>query len=405
MAELPTGRVLVAVSGGPDSTALLIALHEAGRDLVAAHYDHALREGSDDVARQVAELCERLNVRLITERRTEPLPRGSLQAAARALRYAFFDRARVEAGADVVAIAHTADDLVEGAVLHLLRGCGLAGLRGMPARRGHYVRPWLNVWRSDVREFLEERRITAYEDPANADTRFARVRARQLILPELERDRPGIVRKLHAAALTAARMQEAAEQAPTAVEVLKRLYADAGGRQPGLSRRHLEAMLNLMRPGPGGRGVDLPGGLRFRIVGGLMQVVPSRRPAPEAARLEVRSCEGEACGDRQAAHLRAGLRLHVGFRRPGLRMRPLGGRGTRKVQDIFVDARVPREERDGWPLVFAEDRLAWIPGIAVDSDLVSPPGAGGLHVAITPMPVASAPRIVRLETPKALEEI
>ena len=405
MAELPTGRVLVAVSGGPDSTALLIALHEAGRDLVAAHYDHALREGSDDAAGQVAELCERLNVRLITERRTEPLPRGSLQAAARALRYAFFDRARVEAGADVVAIAHTADDLVEGAVLHLLRGCGLAGLRGMPARRGHYVRPWLNVWRSDVREFLEERRITAYEDPANADTRFARVRARQLILPELERDRPGIVRKLHAAALTAARMQEAAEQAPTAVEVLKRLYADAGGRQPGLSRRHLEAMLKLMRPGPGGRGVDLPGGLRFRIVGGLMQVVPSRRPAPEAARLEVRSCEGEACGDRQAAHLRAGLRLHVGFRRPGLRMRPLGGRGTRKVQDIFVDARVPREERDGWPLVFAEDRLAWIPGIAVDSDLVSPPGAGGLHVAITPMPVASAPRIVRLETPKALEEI
>jgi len=405
MAELPTGRVLVAVSGGPDSTALLIALHEAGRDLVAAHYDHALREGSDDVARQVAELCERLNVRLITERRTEPLPRGSLQAAARALRYAFFDRARVEAGADVVAIAHTADDLVEGAVLHLLRGCGLAGLRGMPARRGHYVRPWLNVWRSDVREFLEERRITAYEDPANADTRFARVRARQLILPELERDRPGIVRKLHAAALTAARMQEAAEQAPTAVEVLKRLYADAGGRQPGLSRRHLEAMLNLMRPGPGGRGVDLPGGLRFRIVGGLMQVVPSRRPAPEAARLEVRSCEGEACGDRQAAHLRAGLRLHVGFRRPGLRMRPLGGRGTRKVQDIFVDARVPREERDIWPLVFAEDRLAWIPGIAVDSDLVSPPGEGGLHVAIMPMPVASAPRIVRLETPKALEEI
>src|SRR5256885_15147764 len=149
--SLPEGRVLAAVSGGPDSTALLIALHEAGRDLVAAHYDHALREGSDDVARQVAELCERLNVRLITERRTEPLPRGSLQAAARALRYAFFDRARVEAGADVVAIAHTADDLVEGAVLHLLRGRGLAGLRGMPPPRGHYVRPWVNAWRRGVR--------------------------------------------------------------------------------------------------------------------------------------------------------------------------------------------------------------------------------------------------------------
>src|SRR5207237_4345557 len=212
MAELPTGRVLVAVSGGPDSNALLIALQEAGRDLVAAHYDHALREGSDDVARQVAELCERLNVRLITERRTEPLPRGSLQAAARALRYSFFDRARVEAGADIVAIAHTADDLVEGVVLHLLRGCGLAGMRGMPARRGHYVRPWLNVWRTEVRAFLQQRGVVAHEDPSNLNTRFARVRVRTQILPALERDRPGISKKIHAAALAAARWQEAGEQ-------------------------------------------------------------------------------------------------------------------------------------------------------------------------------------------------
>jgi len=420
MAELPTGRVLVAVSGGPDSTALLIALHEAGHDLVAAHYDHGLREGSDEVARQVAAMCARLCVPLITERRTEPVPKGSLQAAARALRYSFLDRARIEGAADIVAIAHTADDLVEGVVLHLLRGCGLAGMRGMPARRGHYVRPWLNVWRTEVRAFLQQRGVVAHEDPSNLNTRFARVRVRTRILPALERDRPGISKQIHGAAMAAARYQEAAEQAAAgpvtrerlrnmpghaAAEALKLLYTAAGGSQPGLSRTHLDAMRSLAGPGQGGRGVDLPGGLRFRIVGDLMQVVPSRRAARETARLEVQSCDGEACSDQEAAHLRAGLRLHVGFRRPGLRMRPLGGRGTRKVQDIFVDARVPREERDGWPLVFAGDKLAWIPGIAVDSDLVSPPGEGGLHVAIKPMPVALGPRIVRLETPKALEEI
>lgn len=388
-----SARILVAVSGGPDSTALLIALHEASYDLVAAHYDHALREGSEAAARQVADLCTRLSVPLISERRTEPLPRGSLQAAARTLRYAFLERARTQAGAEAVALAHTADDVVEGVALHLLRGCGLSGLRGMPARRGRYVRPMLGIWRDEVREFLARRGIVAYEDPANADPRFARVRARLQLLPDMERARPGITRRLHAVALNAARLQAEAEGMPSAVETIKRLYAQAGGVQPGLSRRHIEAMLELRGEGRGGRGVDLPGGLRFRIVGGHMQVVPSH-PSRQAPSLQVGSCAG--CADGGAAHLRAGLHLSVGYRRPGLRMRPLGGRGTRKLQDIFVDAHVPREDRDSWPLVFAGDRLAWVPGVAVDADLAATPGEPALHVAITPMPVSPPSKVVRL---------
>jgi tRNA(Ile)-lysidine synthase len=391
------GRVLVAVSGGPDSTALLVALHEAGRDIVAAHYDHALRDGSDVPARMVAELCEKLGIPLISERRMEPIPRGSLQAAARKLRYSFLDRAREKAGADVVALAHTADDLVEGVVLHLMRGCGLAGFRGMPARRGRFARPMLDVWRKDVRDFLRERGVVAYEDPANSEARFARVRVRGEILPAFERGRPGITRRFHAAALAAARLQDQAESMPTEIETLKRLYAEAGGPQPGLSRRHLEAMLELTEPGRGGRGVDLPGGLRFRIVGGHMEVVPSRPVMARPPRLEVKRCAG--CDDSRAAHLHAGLKLHVGFRRPGLRMRPVGGRGTRKLQDIFVDARVPREDRDAWPLVFAGERLAWVPGVAVASELAAGEGEECLHIAITPMPVLPAQNVVRLKAP------
>jgi tRNA(Ile)-lysidine synthetase-like protein len=401
--NVPAGRIVVAVSGGPDSTALLLALHDAGRDVVAAHYDHALREGSDDVARLVAELCAGLEVPLITERRSEPLPKGSLQAAARELRYAFLERSRAEAGADWVVTAHTADDLVEGTVLHLLRGCGIAGLRGMPARRDRYVRPMLHVWRKDVSQFLEERRIVAHHDPSNLDERFARVRVRRQVLPALERDRPGIGRRFHAAALAAARLQEAAERAGVRVEVLKRLYADAGGRSPGLSRSHLEAMAKLTQGGRGGRGVDLPGGLRFRIVGELMQIVPSQHQSPAAVRLAVCICSG--CDDGGAVHLRQGFDLRLGHRRPGLRMRPLGGRGSRKLQDIFVDARVPREDRDAWPLVFAGDgageRLAWVPGVAVDAELVSPRGAPGQHVTLTPMPALPPRKVVRLETPFA----
>ncbi len=397
--NLPAGRLLVAVSGGPDSTALLLALHEAGRDVVAAHYDHALREGSEAVARQVADLCDRLGVRLIAERRVEPMPKGSLQAGARTLRYAFLDRARSESGAVWVALAHTADDLVEGVVLHLLRGCGLAGFRGMPARRGRCVRPMLNVWRTEVRELLDDRGIVPHEDPANQDARFARVRARLQILPALERDRPGISRRFHGAALAAARLQEIAENTPTEVETLKRMYTDAGGRQPGLSRRHLEAMLKLAGPGRGGRGLDLPGGLRFRIVGGRMQIGRSQPRTQSSPRLEARSCAG--CEEGDAVHLRAGIQLRLGYRRPGLRLRPAGGRGTRKLQDIFVDARVPREDRDSFPLVFAGEKLAWVPGHAVDAELVAPKGVPGQHVALTPMPGLGAQKVVRLESPTA----
>src|SRR4029079_7631936 len=135
-------RVLVAVSGGPDSTALLLALHEGRHDVVAAHYDHALQPASAEAPAHAAHLCSRLGVELVTERRHVAMPRGSVQAGARTLRYEFLERARARSGAGLVALGHTPDAVVEGAVLHLMRGCGLAGLRGMPARRGVFVRPF-----------------------------------------------------------------------------------------------------------------------------------------------------------------------------------------------------------------------------------------------------------------------
>src|SRR5712692_9489522 len=333
-------RALVAVSGGPDSTALLLALVEEGHKVAAAHYDHALQPGSGRVAEHVRGFCKRLGVEVLIERRESPLPRGSVQAGARTLRYDFLERARVQAGAEVVAIAHTADDVVEGVVLHLLRGCGLAGMRGMPARRGVFVRPLLSVWRSEVADYLRRRGVEALHDPANSNDAYARVRVRRDILPALERDRPGIVRRFHRASIRAAALQKsisgiagstlgagatranvAGAPEPVAAEMMRQLYARAGGAQPSLSRAHLASMLRLAQAGPGGRGVDLPGGLRFRIVGQAMQIVApdsDHRPAP---RLEVSACDG--CGDIGAAHLRPGLELHLGHRTPGLTMRPL----------------------------------------------------------------------------------
>jgi tRNA(Ile)-lysidine synthetase-like protein len=288
----------------------------------------------------------------------------------------------------------------------------------MPANRGAYVRPMLTVWRRDVVEFLEQRGITAYSDPANADLHHARARVRHEILPGLERDCPGIGRRFYAVTRRASAMQESIERQarallaagmppapkvaqmpePLAVELMKALYSRAGGAQPALSRAHLASMLDLVRGGRGGRGVDLPRGLRFRIVGNYMEVVA---PVSTSARttLDIKSCAG--CDDSNAAHLRPGLQVHVAFRRPGLRMRPAGGRGSRKLQDILVDARVPREDRDSWPLVFAGERLAWVPGVALDADLASVSGEPAMHVAISPMPDRWTKKVARLETPNS----
>ncbi len=393
--EPPVGaRPLVAVSGGPDSVALMLWLAER-REVVACHFDHGLRPEGPEEAGWVAEFCAQLGVRLIQGRRDGPLPPGSRQAAARQLRYEFFERALAESGCDLVCLAHTADDVVEGVVLHLLRGSGLAGLRGMPRRRGPYYRPLLDVWRCQVEAFLAGRGVRPLRDPSNLDLRFERVRVRLDLLPRLEKDRPGLLRRLHRVATAAARLQDRIEaeaaalledgaasrarlrSAPRAVrlEAYRQLY----GRLPALSRRQLLAMDRLALEGETGASLDLPGRLHFRVERDRVSVGP-KLVSPLDPAFSLRWCMG--CQEPGAVHLRTAQALAVGYRRPGLRMRPLGAPGSRKLQDLLVDAGVPRHLRDHLPLLFAGDRLAWVPGVALEAELAADPGQAGWHVRL-----------------------
>lgn len=227
--------MLVAVSGGADSVALLRGLHALrepgpGR-LVAAHFNHGLRgEDSDADERFVSGLCQSLTIECQSGRPSLPLQTAGegVEAAARDARYRFLTTTAEELGARYVATAHTADDQAETILHHVLRGTGLSGVAGMRAARVlspavTLVRPMLETRRGDVLTYLAELDQPFREDASNADLQFTRNRIRRELLPLLARD-----------------------YSPTVVESLVRLgklAADARDVLDGLSERIVERSL------------------------------------------------------------------------------------------------------------------------------------------------------------------
>lgn len=195
---LPDRPVLVGVSGGPDSLCLLHALRTLGYPLLVAHLDHGLRPESGREAQIVAEFTRQLSVDFFCEKvdvagyaNDQGL---SVEEAARMWRYRFLFRVAETQGAQAVAVGHTADDQVETVMMHLLRGSGLAGLRGMAYRslpnawssQTPLVRPLLGVWREEIMEYLEQHRLHPNLDASNQDIRFYRNRLRHELIPYLE---------------------------------------------------------------------------------------------------------------------------------------------------------------------------------------------------------------------------
>ncbi|HWK89351.1 MAG TPA: tRNA lysidine(34) synthetase TilS, partial [Longimicrobium sp.] len=187
-------HVLVAVSGGCDSVALLHLLRFAAGDggprVTAVHFDHAMRPGSEGDARWVAGLCGAWGVPLVAAR-AEAAPRT--EAEAREARYAFLLRAKAEAGATHLATAHHADDQAETVLFRVLRGTGIAGLAGIPAadERG-VVRPLLPFWRAEIRRYARAHGLRWRTDPTNRLLDLARNRIRHDLLPLLRTFNPAI---------------------------------------------------------------------------------------------------------------------------------------------------------------------------------------------------------------------
>lgn len=216
------GRYLVALSGGADSVALLLILHELGYQVEAAHCNFHLRgEESDRDEQFVISLCEGRGVALhrahFDTREYASLHHVSIEMAARELRYRYFEQLRQDLRMDGICVAHHRDDSVETVLMNLVRGTGLRGLQGIRPKNGYILRPLLCLSRQDIEQFLKERQQSYVTDSTNLEADVVRNKIRLNVIPQLLAINPAAT----------AHIQQAAEHVADALEV----YDDAVARQ------------------------------------------------------------------------------------------------------------------------------------------------------------------------------
>jgi tRNA(Ile)-lysidine synthase len=381
---LPAGTpVLVLLSGGGDSVCLLdVALRLEAR-ASALHVNYGLRPGAEEDEAFVRDLCSRLEVPLHVERLELP-DGGNLQERARDARYALADSLAV----GDYAAAHTASDQAETVLYRLAVSPGSRALLGMEPRRGRLVRPLLGVTRSEVRDYLRARGLEWREDPSNADRRFARARVRHDLLEALRTVGPAAERTI---AETARQLREEAEVLDAAVaETIEELgggpavsLASLREKPPALRRLVLRRLAGD-RPVPesildlddrGTKTLDLGGGLRAIAEYGTLRFTRAREEAvpdpveltvPGHARFGDWEVEARLGGAGEVSVSGLGPILTVRAWREGDRMRPAGLGGTKTLQDLFTDRKVPRALRRTLPVVESEGEIVWVAGVAVD---------------------------------------
>ncbi len=404
--------VLAGISGGADSTALLLSLHEARArgeiaGLCAAHLHHGIRGASADGDMAFcAELCVRLGIPLQTGRADVPAyargKRMTLEEAARELRYAFLRRAMAESGADCIAVAHQREDQAETLLMHLIRGSGLDGLTGMRMRSGEIVRPMLGVSRAEIEAYLGERGQDWREDETNAAMDAARNRVRHELIPMIARVNPRatetICRTASLLAEDAAYLADQAEDAerriargdgldraglcalppPLSKRILRRrIYAACGN----VTNADIRRVLALSGAQTGTR-IELFGGRAAWVDREILRIGAYPEHAPYCTPFLL---EGETvypggsvlAGMVDSFHKPAGggeayldaeklpEGLVVRTRRDGDRFFPLGAPGSRLLSDWMMDKKIPLAERDAVPLLCAGGEAYYVAGYTV----------------------------------------
>lgn len=415
--RLPRGaRVLVGISGGGDSVALLRLLLDVAGDyplqLHAAHLDHGLRPESSADARWVEELCTVWQVPLTVERvdvAALAQTRGcGLEEAGRLARREMLQRLAQGHGCDVIALGHQRGDQAETVLHRLLRGTSMSGLAAMRPRQGRFIRPLLAWSRQELEDYLTACGQPYLQDASNLDPAFTRNRLRHQVLPLLGQFNPRLEEHLAALAQRSAEEEDYWQlQVAAAMEalrlpdrdelrldraglaklhpalgrrVLRSALGEVRGALSGLDAGHLQDLLALVASGSAQAELHLPqcwAGVRFDAL--VLRKSPPKRPS--LPRVEVagpgdyllpdgRSLRFEIIaaplGESQTAVeydlAEVGFPLLIRGFEPGDRIRLEGLGGRKKLKELFSEARVEQELRSNWPLLVGKE-LLWVVGL------------------------------------------
>ena len=427
----PDSHVLAAVSGGADSTALLLLLAEClenGRieKLTAAHFNHGLRgKNADSDERFCRELCKRYAIpffsgsgdvlSLAKERK------DGIESAARTMRYAYLRRIMAETGADCIATAHHADDQAETVLQHLLRGTGPKGLCGMSPRTGDIARPLLHWSRKEILDYLADRNQTYRQDETNLDRTYSRNRVRLEVIPVLEELQPKLTDHLCSLAED---MRTDEEFFLPAVTGLIRDSETAGGYDrnvlagspEAIRKRALVRLLNgefsydicrndverleWLLHAPSGRRVTLHSGLEAWNDGGIMRIGKTAVRPGRTVDLDP-GCAVETDGWLIRAEYADGFEkplsdmeafisvdadrvpdLKARDKRDGDRFHPMGMKGSRLLSDIYTDRKFSQKLRTA-PLVCLGEEIVFVPGYTIaESVRVVPESDKIIHIQV-----------------------
>lgn len=449
--HLDNSHLVVAVSGGPDSIALLLVLERLrgplGLSLHVAHLNHSLRAMSDAEARYVRNVAKRLGLKVTVGHEDVKKYRNkfklSLEEAAREVRYEFLSKVCSAVDAAAVLTAHTIDDQAETVLLHLLRGTGMAGLSGIQPvtefipnsnSRFSVVRPFLNVSKQETVEYCKVRRFRPKIDESNEDLSYLRNRIRLDFLPRMEKARPGAKKAVVDLASIAHQTKDYIDSMAENVlsdnvieregaffmnvprlkgthsvlkaSVFQALAKRLVGDPAPLASSHILLMEKHLSKPPGSE-INLPRGLMLTMLYGEMVlsvgVPPCPLPFVESGKLTIpgqhdfggwvisgrivegggilRARHGDLSDTNPDTYLPRPLTgivtneqmsggLYVRSRRPGDRIQLYTH--SRKVQDMLVDAKIPRGWRDQVPIVCREDTgdLLWVVGLHNPKPLV-----------------------------------